>query len=196
MPFAVSTSSWMVAAPASEVRAGLVRALRDLQFDVTAEQVTLLEARRGSQLAAAALQQKRLPVLVSVRISASDLKTIVEVRLTDGWHSGAGRALGLSRSYAEVFAETHGRLGAALHAVDPTLVIHPPELAAGGPEAGPLDRVTARGGPSGGAGLARVEAWLEGRSSSAPEAWRSVAGIRLESDEGVAMCPWRVCRRC
>jgi hypothetical protein len=195
MPFAVSTTSRTVTAPAASIRAELVRALRDLQFEVTVEQVTLLEARRGSQLAAAALQLKRLPVLAAIRINASDegasaaAQTVVQVRLTDGWHSGAGRALGLSRSYAEVFAEVHGRIDVALHVVDPTVATPPPQALGGAPDAGLLDRVTARSGSFGNAGPSRVEGWLEGRAASTPDAWRSVAGVRLVSSEGEALLP-------
>src|SRR5690349_17511585 len=127
MPFAVSTSSRGIAAGVAATRAELVKALRGLGFEVKAEQVTLLEARRGSQLAAAALQVKRLPVLVSIQLRGVDADTtVVDIRVTDGWQSGTGRALGLSRSYAEVFAEVGLRLDEALRGLDPKLDAPPP----------------------------------------------------------------------
>src|SRR4051812_34568796 len=163
MPFAVSTSSRRVRAGVGSVRTELVKALRSLGYEVTAEQVTLIEARRGSQLAAAALQLKRLPVLVSIQLRGSDdAITVVEIRVNDGWQSGTGRALGLSRSYAEVFVELGARLDDTLRALDPKFDAPPPQVAGVGPTPGLLDRVTARSGGAGG-GVARVEGWLEGR---------------------------------
>src|SRR3954468_12503074 len=146
MPFAVSTFSRRVGVGVGTVRTELAKALRSLGYEVTAEQVTLIEARRGSQLAAAALQVKRLPVLVSIQLRGSqDGITVVDVRVNDGWQSGAGRALGLSRSYAEVFAELGGGREATPRTLDPKLASPPPQAVGVGPAPGLLDRVAARG---------------------------------------------------
>src|ERR1700709_2447478 len=105
MPFATSSSTRSVTGSPAAIRAVLVRALRALHFEVTAEQVTVVEAHRGSSIGAAALQRQRLPVLVTIRLSAEKDGSAVDIALRDGWQSSAGRVLGLQRSYAEVFAE-------------------------------------------------------------------------------------------
>jgi hypothetical protein len=190
MPFAVSRTTRTVAAAPAAVRAALVRTLRDMQFEVTAEQVTLVEARRGSQIGAAALQRQRLPLLVSARLRDDDASCVLDFQLSDGWHSATGRALGLQGSYAELFGEILRGIDAALRGLDPTQAAGPAALRAGpaGPagDVGLLDRLNSR--PAGG-GLSRVEGWLEGRKASAPEAWRGVGGIRLVSSKGQADLP-------
>ena len=55
MPFATSRTTRTVTGSPATVRAVVVRALREQHFEITAEQVTVVEARRGSSLGAAAL---------------------------------------------------------------------------------------------------------------------------------------------
>lgn len=188
MPFASISGTRSVAGSPPTVRAVLVRALRDQHFEITAEQVTVLEARRGSSIGAAALQRQRLPVLATVRLSGENDHCTVQIILRDGWQSSAGRVLGLQRSYAEVFADVLAVLDAALGRHDPTLATSALPALNGtvpAPE-GLLDRFNARGA---GAGFGRVETWLEGRKQGGPEAWRGVAVLRLTSSEGEADVP-------
>jgi hypothetical protein len=186
MPFASSRTTRSVVGPPATVRSALVRALRDQHFEISAEQVSLIEARRGSSLGAAALQRQRLPVVTAIRLHGDDSRVEVDIDLRDGWQSSAGRALGLSRSYAELFAELVHVLDAALLRHDPDLH-RPQELGRPMPVApeGFLDRLSARN-PN---GFHRVESWLEGRKPTGPEAWHGVAGLRLGSKDGIADLP-------
>ena len=75
-----------VRAPASRVRADLTRALRDAGFKVTRETTTLIEARRGSQLAAS-ISMEKLPLVAGLRLEPRDEACDVQLHLEDTWRS-------------------------------------------------------------------------------------------------------------
>src|ERR1700712_2517848 len=98
MPFASTSTVRTVAGPAPAVRSALARALREQHFEITAEQVSLLEARRGSALGTAALQRQRLPVVVALHLQGDEKVVRIDIELRDALPPSAG-LLGLQRSY-------------------------------------------------------------------------------------------------
>jgi len=107
-----------VRVPAAVVRAALTRALRDAGFDIVSEHVTLVQGRRGSQLAGAVVKDK-LPVQVELRFGGEGDGCRLDVDLRDRWRTPAGRVYGLQSQYEHVFAAVLTGLDAVLAELAP-----------------------------------------------------------------------------
>ena len=105
-------------APASRVRADLTRALRDAGFKVTRETTTLIEARRGSQLAAS-ISAEKLPLVAGCGSRRGREACDVQVHLEDAWRSPLNKVYGLNGKYDRVFQGVLARLDAELGRIDP-----------------------------------------------------------------------------
>ncbi|MFG1799012.1 hypothetical protein ACGFI4_02400 [Micromonospora carbonacea] len=108
-----------IAAPASAVRQHLLRAVRDLGFDLRAEQLSLLEAVRGSKLGGVTLSAARVPVLLRVGLEADAAGTRVTVLLADRWVGKVGRNWGLTSVYVELFGSVLSAVDGVLGRLDP-----------------------------------------------------------------------------
>ena len=98
----------LTAAPA-EARLAVVRNLRTQGFTITAEQVSLVRAKRGSQVFGT-VQPDKLPVTATVTIAPTDAGCDVTVRLADDWKSGAGRVWGEAAPFRAVLDAVQGKL--------------------------------------------------------------------------------------
>lgn len=103
-----------LAAPPSVVRQHLLRAIRDLAFELRTEQFSLLEAVRGSKLGGVTLSAARVPVLLRITLEADGTGSRIVVLLADRWAGKVGRNWGLTSVYVELF-------GSVLHTVDGVL---------------------------------------------------------------------------
>lgn len=186
MPFTSSSTERSVAAPAAQVRVALADALRRLHFEVTAEHLTLLEGRRGSQLAAAALQLRKLPITATLRLESAGGRVAVTATVADRWLSPAGKAWGMNGSYAKVFAEVHAGLDEALRRLDPAVVLPPPEGTSTAATVGLLERPNSAGIAAGGAVTERAARVLDGPQPQEPGAWRDVDGVVFVAPPGEA----------
>ncbi|MDI5937790.1 hypothetical protein [Micromonospora sp. DH13] len=108
-----------VAAPASVARQHLLRVIRDLAFDLRAEQLSLLEAVRGSKLGGVTLSATRVPVFLRVGLEADAAGTRVTVLLADRWVGKVGRNWGLTSVYVELFGSVLSAVDGVLGRLDP-----------------------------------------------------------------------------
>lgn len=74
----------------AQARGLIVRSLRSQGFMLTTEQVSIVAARRGSQLVGA-LQPKKLPVTVRVTFEAVEGGCRLDIRFADAWKSPGAR---------------------------------------------------------------------------------------------------------
>ena len=171
-----------VRAPASRVRADLTRALRDAGFKVTRETTTLIEARRGSQLAAS-ISMEKLPLVAGLRLAPRAEACDVQLHLEDAWRSPLNKVYGLNGKYDRVFQGVLERLDAELARIDPAaaqLGFAPAATVSPMGDVAVLER--ANGGLYDGAQKAagtvdkRV---LGGGEPATQPAWRGVAHVRL-----------------
>lgn len=177
-----------VAAPLTAVRGALAKALREAGMNVQAEQLTLIEAVRGSQLAAAAMQMKKLPLSATLRIDPEGGRCVVAVMLADRWRSPLGRTWGVNGLYRKAYDEILAGIDRALARLDP----------AAGPFAearfqsptrdlAPLEGANAATGRAGGVIAAKATRALEGdQGGGAPAAWKGVGRVTLIAPPGVA----------
>jgi hypothetical protein len=168
MPFARMELVRTVAAPVATVRAALTKALREQHFDLTAERLTSLEAKRGSQLAGGALQPKKLPVGIKIELAGDTETTTASVSLFDRWRAPGGKAWGQNRSYAELFTAVAESVDTALRSVDPDVLLTPPTFNSTAATIGLLERSNVAGGNAGQKAVQRVDQWLGGTSPAKP----------------------------
>jgi hypothetical protein len=157
-----------VAAPVATVRTALTKTLREQRFELTAERLTSIEGKRGSQLAAGALQLKKSPVGIKIELSGETQSTTVAVHLFDRWRAPGGKAWGSNRTYSDIFTEIARALDACLVCVDPAVVLPAPEFHSTAGNIGLLERTNVASGNAGHKAAHRVDQWLGGSAAEKP----------------------------
>ncbi|MFY1632651.1 hypothetical protein ACN27F_05060 [Solwaraspora sp. WMMB335] len=108
-----------IRAPLTITRQHLIVAVRDLGFQLTTEQLTALEAVRGSKLGAVTLTPSRMPVGVQFNLETVGQDCRVTVRVSDRWPAKVGRNWGATSVYLEVFDAVLSTVDAVLARLDP-----------------------------------------------------------------------------
>ncbi|WFE19822.1 hypothetical protein O7621_18020 [Solwaraspora sp. WMMD937] len=108
-----------VAAPLAVVRQHLLAVVRNLGFQLTAEQLTVIQAVRGSKLGAVTLQPARMPVQLQIGLEADPAACRVTVQVSDRWPAKVGRNWGATAVYQDVFGSVLATVDAALARLDP-----------------------------------------------------------------------------
>ncbi|WP_285789501.1 hypothetical protein [Micromonospora sp. NBRC 101691] len=108
-----------IAAPPSVARQHLLRVLRDLSFELRTEQLSLLEAVRGSKLGGVTLSAARVPVALRIGLEADGDGCRVTVLLADRWAGRVGRNWGLTSAYVQLFESVLGAVDGVLGRLDP-----------------------------------------------------------------------------
>jgi len=99
--------------PVAEARACIVRFLRSHEFTITTEQVTMLGAKRGSQIAGS-VQPKKLPITFRATILHEGTGCVAQIHIGDAWRSGVGKVWGMNSPYTTVINEVQAQLDQAL----------------------------------------------------------------------------------
>ncbi|MEV6709065.1 hypothetical protein [Micromonospora wenchangensis] len=107
-------------APPSVTRQHLLRSVRDLAFELKIEQLSLLEAVRGSRLGGVTLSPTQVPVLLRVTLEADGPGVRVGVLLVDRWPGRLGRNWGVTSVYVGLFESVLSTFDAVLGRLDPT----------------------------------------------------------------------------
>src|SRR5262245_31199659 len=108
-----------VAVHPTTLRTHLLRVLREAGFELKNEQLSLVEAVRGSRLGSLTLSRSRVPLALRANLDQEDAGSRLVVRLEDRWPGSVGRNWGATAAYIEAFAETLGALDAVLARLDP-----------------------------------------------------------------------------
>jgi hypothetical protein len=114
-----------VGAPPVAVRPVVLRSLREMSFDLRTEQLSLLEATRGSRLGAVTMLAGKLPIELRVLIEPDGPGTAVAIVLMDNWPSRVGRTWGATAGYVEAFESVLTTMDGALRRLDPTAAFDP-----------------------------------------------------------------------
>lgn len=177
----------VVRVPSAQVRTALTVALRDAGFEILAEHVTLVQARRGSQLAGAVSRDK-LPVQVELGLAAEGPGCRIAVRIKDRWRTPVGRVYGLTSLYEQVFAAVLAAVDAALARLDPTVADPTPDpRPAPTGAAGLLDRANSSLTRAASSVVDAADRTLSGTRSTTPAAWLDVRAVRLDLPDGALL---------
>ncbi|MEV6802755.1 hypothetical protein AB0M91_31100 [Micromonospora rifamycinica] len=106
-------------APPSLARQQLLRGLRELAFTLRTEQLSLLEAVRGSRLGGVTLSPTQVPVLLRITLEADGPGVRVGVLLVDRWPGRLGRNWGVTSVYVSLFESVLSTFDAVLARLDP-----------------------------------------------------------------------------
>jgi Protein of unknown function (DUF2510) len=113
MDSVVLDSSRLLKVAQAEARAAIVRFLRAQDFVVTAEQVSMVAAKRGSQIVGS-VQSKKLPVVFRASFAPDPHGCTVTIHIGDAWRSGVGKVWGMNGPYRALMADISRELDDAL----------------------------------------------------------------------------------
>jgi len=102
----------LTATPA-EARAAIVRFLRAQEFTLTSEQISMVAAKRGSQIAGS-VQTKKLPIVFRASFEPDPQGCMVNIHIGDAWRSGVGKVWGMNGPYKALMDDVSRALDAAL----------------------------------------------------------------------------------
>ena len=105
--------------PPSVARQQLLRSVRELAFELKVEQLSLLEAVRGSRFGGVTLSPTQVPVLLRVTLEADGPGVRVGVLLVDRWPGKLGRNWGVTSVYVGLFESVLSTVDAVLGRLDP-----------------------------------------------------------------------------
>jgi len=106
-------------APLATTRGALVTAIRQQRLTFDVDQLSLLEAHRGSRLGGLTLSPQRVPLAVRVDLTAAGGDASrVEIVIEDRWGIPVGRNWGAVAAYRTAFATVSAAIDQALTALD------------------------------------------------------------------------------
>lgn len=97
-------------------RAELVRAIGEAGFALEIDQLTVLEAARGSAIAGASRSADKLPLRLRIRLTAADPGCSVWIEVSDYWKLPVRRPV---EHYRDVIVEILGAIDLAVRRADP-----------------------------------------------------------------------------
>jgi hypothetical protein len=177
-----------LSATSFDVRRVISEALRSLGFEITADQLTRIEAKRGGMLGYSMLIKKQMPVLAAFEFSTDGSGCVVTGHLTDNIKN-LGKTWGINRQYRAIFDEVQRGVDLALAKLDGAAAqaFGEARFWTRSSDIGVLEAsnaVTARavGGAVGAAGKV-----LDGSTGTTPRAWKGVDSVTFISSAGVAV---------
>jgi hypothetical protein len=177
-----------ISASSLDTRRVIDEAVRELGFEITADQLTRIEAKRGGMLGYSLLIKKQMPVLAVFELSTAGSGCLLTVHLTDNIKT-IGKSWGVNRQYRAIFDEVQQRVDLALAGLDraAATAFGEPRFWSRSADIGVLEestRITAKavGGAVGAAGKV-----FHRSSGTAPRAWKGVDSVTFTSSAGVAV---------
>ncbi len=175
--------SRVLRSPAQAVRTELIGALRHAGFKLVLEQLTFLEARRGSQLGMASLRAKHIPISVVVHINPGEAGCGLAVRLSD--RILAPLTYGVNGKFREAFAEIEALLDAVFRRLDPNVETLAGVFHSKMAEIAVLEKTNnATAAVTTGVGSKVVEHLEGGPKSTTPGAWKEIDGVTFRAQDG------------
>jgi hypothetical protein len=178
-----------LSASSFEVRQSIAEALRELGFEITVDQLTRMEAKRGSLLGSSLMLKKQMPVLAVFEISTDASGYVVLVHLTDNIRNLVGKTWGVNRQYREILAEVQRRVDLGLAKLDgaASLAFAEATFWSRAADVGLIEQsnvLTAKavGGAVNVAGMA-----IDGGTRTMPKAWKGVDSVTFTSTLGVTV---------
>ena len=177
-----------VSASSFEVRRVIGEAVRELGFEITVDQLTRIEAKRGGILGSSLMIKKQMAVTAVFEVAPDGSGCTVAAHLIDNVKS-FGKTFGINRQYREIFDEVARRVDVGLAGLDKAAAatFGEPRFWSRTGEIGVLEQTNALtsravGGAVGAAGKA-----LEGSKDTTPKVWKGVDSVTFTSSAGVAV---------
>jgi hypothetical protein len=170
-----------------EVRRILAEALRELGFQITVDQLTRIEAKRGGMLGYSIMMKKQFPVVASFEVAPGEDGCTVVGRLTDGVKS-IGKTWGANTQFRELFGDVQARVDLGLARLAGTIPesFTPARFWSRAGDIAVLEQTSALTSKAVGGAVGVASKKLEGSSDTTPKVWKGVDSVTFTSSEGVA----------
>jgi hypothetical protein len=178
-----------LSASSFEVRRSIAEALRELGFEITVDQLTRMEAKRGSLLGSSLMLKKQMPVLAVFEISAESPSCIVAVHLTDNIRNLIGKTWGVNRQYREILAEVQRRVDLSLAKLDgaASLAFAEATFWSRAADVGIIEQSNVLTAKAVGGAVTVAGKAIDGGTSTMPKAWKGVDSVTFTSSVGVTV---------
>jgi hypothetical protein len=177
-----------VSTPAVEVRRAIAESLREQGFKITVDQLTRLEATRGSMLGSGLLMKKSMAMKAVFEFAAEPTATAVVAHLTDNIRN-LGKTWGINRIYRDIFGDVARRIDLALARLDGAAAqsFGEPRFWSRAAEVGVLEQTNVISGKVGETAVGAAARAIEGSSDRTPSAWKGVDAVTFRSSAGIAV---------
>jgi hypothetical protein len=171
-----------------DVRGAITAAMRELGFEITVDQLTRIEAKRGSLLGSSLLMKKQMPILAVFEVTPGESGCSVAGHLTDHMKN-FGKTWGVNRQYREVFDEVIRRVDLGLARLDGSAAgaFGEPRFWSRAGDIGVLEGGNALTAKAVEKGVGVAGKALEGSTDTTPRAWKGVDSVTFTSPAGVAV---------
>ena len=175
----------------SDVRKAVSTALRETGFQLTAEQLTRVEAKRGSRLLGGALMPARMmPIIAWFDITADTGGCTLAGHFADQHLNLGGKAWGWNQTYRQLFGEVLAAIDSGLARLDPGAAgsFAPARFWSKGGDIAVLEQAQSAGSQAGAAVLGKANEVLEGGPRDrGPAAWKGVDSVTFGATKGYAV---------
>jgi hypothetical protein len=178
-----------LSASSVDLRHAIAQALREIGFQITVDQITRIEAKRGNLLGTSLMLKKAMPVLAIFEVAPTPNGRAVVAHLTDNIHSLVGKTWGVNRQYREIFDEVRRRVDLALARLDPAAAQSFGEARfwSRAAEIGVLEGSNAISAKVSAGAVDLAGRALDGSTDTTPSAWKGVDSVTFRSSAGMAV---------
>jgi hypothetical protein len=177
-----------LAASSFDVRRSIAESLRELGFEITADQLTRIEAKRGGMLGYSLMMKKQMPVKAAFEVTADGQLIVVAGHLADNIKN-LGKTWGVNSRYREIFEEVQRRVDLGLARLDGAAAqgFAEPVFWSRSADIGVLEQTNALTAKAVGGAVGTAGKILDGSSETTPKAWKGVDSVAFSSSAGVAV---------
>ena len=177
-----------LSASSFDVRRSISEAVRELGFEITVDQLTRIEARRGGMLGYSMLIKKQMPIRAVFEVSADGAGSLVAGHLTDNVRN-LGKTWGMNGRFREIFEEVQGRVDRGLERLDTPAArsFAEPRFWSRAADIGVLEQTNALTAKAVGGAVGTAGKMLGGEKDATPKAWKGVDSVTFSSSAGEAV---------
>jgi hypothetical protein len=178
-----------LSASSVDLRRAIAQALQELGFQITVDQLTRIEAKRGNLLGTSLMLKKAMPVLAIFEVAPTPNGRAVAAHLTDNIRSLVGKTWGVNRQYRQIFDEVQRRVDLALARLDPAAAQSFGEARfwSRAAEIGVLEGSNAISAKVSAGAVDLAGRALDGSTDTTPSAWKGVDSVTFRSSAGMAV---------
>ncbi len=178
-----------ITASSVDTRRVIADAMRELGFELTVDQLTRLEAKRGSVLGSSLMLKKARPVKAIFDIATESSRCVVACHLTDNMHNWMGKAWGVNRQYREIFETVSRRVDLGLAELDEAAAksFDEPKFWSRVADIEVLEQTNSVASKAAAGAVEKAGKALHRAKNTAPSVWKGVDSVTFVSSAGVAV---------
>ena len=178
-----------ISASSIDTRRVIADAMRELGFELTVDQLTRLEAKRGSLLGSSLMLKKQRPVKAVFDIATEPGECAVVCHLTDNMRNWIGKAWGVNRQYREIFEAVSRRVDLGLAELDEAAAtsFEEPKFWSRVADIEVLEQTNSVASKAAAGAVAKAGKALHRARNTTPSVWKGVDSVTFASSAGVAI---------